>query len=113
MSASKGSLVQKTVVVPAPATTYAILLQPPPPRHPNANPAPSCSRGQSTKLGATPDGKSISYGSGKTAVIRPVFEEDGIAPRLFGHAHNVLVCKPISAYYAASGDAAGNLKVRS
>ncbi|GAA5855376.1 hypothetical protein JCM8547_009055 [Rhodosporidiobolus lusitaniae] len=89
MSASKGSLTQTTVVLPAPSTT----------------------RGLPTKLGATADGKSISYGSGRTAVIRPVFAEDGAEPRLFAHAANVLVCKPISPFYAASGDAAGNLKV--
>ncbi|GAA5991314.1 hypothetical protein JCM11641_002821 [Rhodosporidiobolus odoratus] len=75
-------------------------------------PAPSTVRGQSTKLGATADGKSISYGAGKTAVIRPLFAEEGIEPRLFGgHTNNVAVCKPISSCYAASGDAAGNLKV--
>ncbi|GAA5838257.1 hypothetical protein JCM11251_003444 [Rhodosporidiobolus azoricus] len=86
---SAGSLSQATIVVPGPSTT----------------------RGVPTKLGATPDGKSISYGSGRTAVVRPLFAEEGVEPRLFGHAANVLVCKPISPYYAASGDAAGNLKV--
>ncbi|GAA5909815.1 hypothetical protein JCM6882_002684 [Rhodosporidiobolus microsporus] len=87
--ASAGSLSQATVVLPAPSTV----------------------RGVPTKLGSTPDGKSVSYGSGRTAVIRPLFAEEGLEPRLFGHASNVLVCKPISPYYAASGDAAGNLKV--
>ncbi|GAA6041077.1 hypothetical protein JCM8097_004708 [Rhodosporidiobolus ruineniae] len=92
MSASQGSLSQRSIAVPAPSTV----------------------RGQSTKIGATPDGKSISYGAGRTAVIRPLFKDEDSAAgveRLFAHAAQVTVCKPVSGYYAASGDAAGNLKV--
>ncbi|GAA6050272.1 hypothetical protein JCM3770_002764 [Rhodotorula araucariae] len=85
--ASKGSLVQTSIVVPAPTTV----------------------RGHSTKLYATPDGRSLAYGAGRTAVLRPL---DGAADaRLFAHAQNVTVVKPLSAYYAASGDAGGNVKV--
>ncbi|GAA5853617.1 hypothetical protein JCM9279_005076 [Rhodotorula babjevae] len=85
--ASKGTLVQTAVIVPAPTTV----------------------RGQSTKLYASPDGKHIAYGAGRTAVIRPIAAEG--ETRLFGHTQPVTVVKPLSAYYAASGDAAGNVKV--
>lgn len=71
---------------------------------------PSDSRGQSTKLYATPDGSCIAYGAGRTAVIRPIAGEG--ETRLFGHAQNVTVVKPLSNFFAASGDAAGNVKVR-
>ncbi|BGP39649.1 WD40 repeat-like protein [Rhodotorula kratochvilovae] len=86
--ASKGSLVQTSIVVPAPTTV----------------------RGHSTKLYATPDGRSIAYGAGRTAVLRPLESGAGEA-RLFAHAQNVTVVRPLSAYYAASGDAGGNVKV--
>ncbi|GAA6021097.1 hypothetical protein JCM10207_003362 [Rhodosporidiobolus poonsookiae] len=90
MSAAKGSLTSTTVVLPAPSTT----------------------RGQPTKLGASADGNFISYGAGRTAILRPLFaEETGLEPRLFTHTASVTVCKAISPYFAASGDTAGNLKV--
>ncbi|GAA6001025.1 WD40 repeat domain-containing protein [Rhodotorula paludigena] len=85
--ASKGSITQSSIIVPAPTTV----------------------RGQSTKLYATPDGSCIAYGAGRTAVIRPIAGEG--ETRLFGHAQNVTVVKPLSNFFAASGDAAGNVKV--
>ncbi|GAA5990960.1 hypothetical protein JCM10908_000097 [Rhodotorula pacifica] len=91
--ASKGSLTQTRVVVPAPTTV----------------------RGQGTKLYATPSGNAIAYGSGRTAVIRSIGGPDSTTassePRLFTHAQPVTVVRPLSEYYAASGDAAGNVKV--
>lgn len=72
------------------------------------------SRGQSTKLYATPSGNAIAYGSGRTAVIRPIGGPNAgtsTEPLLFTHAQPVTVVRPLSEYYAASGDAAGNLKV--
>ncbi|GAA5956594.1 hypothetical protein JCM21900_003614 [Sporobolomyces salmonicolor] len=89
MSSSKGSITHKRVFVPAPSTT----------------------RGVPTKLGATPDGTSITYGSGRTAIIRPLDAASGAPTLLFSHAQPVTVVKPVSAYYAASGDASGTVKV--
>ncbi|GAA5867662.1 hypothetical protein JCM1840_006648 [Sporobolomyces johnsonii] len=89
MSSSKGSIAQKSVFVPAPSTT----------------------RGVPTKLGATPDGTSITYGSGRTAIIRPLDAASGAPTLLFSHAQPVTVVKPLSAYYAASGDSSGTVKV--
>ncbi|TKA51057.1 hypothetical protein B0A53_05852 [Rhodotorula sp. CCFEE 5036] len=93
--ASKGSLKQTRVVVPAPTTV----------------------RGQGTKLYATPSGHAIAYGAGRTAVIRSIGGPDAppsaatSEPLLFTHAQPVTVVRPLSEYYAASGDAAGNVKV--
>ncbi|KAL8292465.1 hypothetical protein RQP46_001077 [Phenoliferia psychrophenolica] len=74
-------------------------------------PAPSTTRGAATKLGASPDGKLISYGAGRNAVIRPI-DESGPS-QLFGHPANVTVAKlsPVGGYYCASGDVNGNFKV--
>ncbi|KAM0748133.1 putative actin cortical patch component [Meredithblackwellia eburnea MCA 4105] len=74
-------------------------------------PSPSTIRGQSTKLGTSPDGKLLSYGSGRNAIIRPIHE--GTAPsQLFSHPQNVSVAKiSPSGYYIATGDSAGNFKV--
>ncbi|GAA6061830.1 hypothetical protein JCM10212_001136 [Sporobolomyces blumeae] len=78
-------------------------------------PAPSTARGVSTKLYATPDGKAIAYGSGRSAVIRSLERSAGGSapppPRIFTHPHPVTVVKPLSAYYCASGDQGGNVKV--
>lgn len=71
------------------------------------------SRGQSTKLYATPSGQAIAYGAGRTAVIRSI-DAAGTSnqePLLFTHAQPVTVVRPLSEYYAASGDSAGNVKV--
>ncbi|GAA5879526.1 hypothetical protein JCM3774_002707 [Rhodotorula dairenensis] len=92
--ASKGSLTQTRVVVPAPTTI----------------------RGQGTKLYATPSGNAIAYGAGRTAVIRSIGGPDAPSaatsePLLFTHAQPVTVVRPLSEYYAASGDAGGNVKV--
>ncbi|KDE05565.1 hypothetical protein MVLG_04060 [Microbotryum lychnidis-dioicae p1A1 Lamole] len=74
-----------------------------------AVPAPTSTRGVSTKLGASADGKQISYGSGRSAIVRSL---DPGGPTLsLGHAAPVTVTKIISPYYAASGDASGALKV--
>ncbi|GEM07641.1 actin cortical patch component [Rhodotorula toruloides] len=56
-------------------------------------PAPSTTRGQCTKLYSTPSGSLLAY------------------VRAFGHAHSVNVVRPVGEYYAASGDAAGTVKV--
>ncbi|GAA6019526.1 hypothetical protein JCM11491_001325 [Sporobolomyces phaffii] len=89
--ASKGSITPKQVFVPAPTTT----------------------RGAPTKLYATPDGRSVAYGAGRTAVVRPIDPTDPASPPplLFSHPSPITVVKPLSAYYCASGDAAGNVKV--
>lgn len=76
----------------------------------------SHSRGQGTKLYATPSGHAIAYGAGRTAVIRSIGGPDAPSaatsePLLFTHAQPVTVVRPLSEYYAASGDAAGNVKV--
>ncbi|SCV67639.1 BQ2448_5250 [Microbotryum intermedium] len=74
-----------------------------------AVPAPTTTRGVSTKLGASADGKQISYGSGRCAILRSL---DAGGPTLsLGHAAPVTVAKIISPYYTASGDASGALKV--
>ena len=47
-------------------------------------PAPATTRGSATKLSASADGTKISYGSGRSAVLRPL---NGEGPSmLFGHA---------------------------
>ncbi|GAA5964409.1 hypothetical protein JCM3765_006407 [Sporobolomyces pararoseus] len=76
-------------------------------------PAPSTIRGQSTKLYSTPDGKSIAYGAGRTAVIRSIdpTSSSSSRPLLFSHPSPITVVKPLSSYYCASGDSSGNLKV--
>ncbi|KAM0787455.1 hypothetical protein ACM66B_003534 [Microbotryomycetes sp. NB124-2] len=76
-------------------------------------PAPTTVRGQSTKLGASQDGSVVSYGAGKVAVLRSTSASEGPgSTQLFTqHTANVTVTKVISPYYAASGDAHGNLKV--
>ncbi|GAA5884092.1 hypothetical protein JCM16303_005912 [Sporobolomyces ruberrimus] len=89
--ATKGSITPQAVFVPAPTTT----------------------RGASTKLYATPDGKSIAYGSGRTAVIRSIDPTSPTSspPLLFSHPSPITVVKPLSQYYCASGDSTGNVKV--
>ncbi|KAI5474714.1 actin cortical patch component [Pseudohyphozyma bogoriensis] len=74
-------------------------------------PAPSTTRGQTTKLSSSPDGTKIAYGSGRNAVLRPLF--DSTAPAiLFGHSQPVTVARiSPTGYYCASGDAGGNIKV--
>ncbi|KAK4048378.1 WD40 repeat-like protein [Microbotryomycetes sp. JL221] len=74
-------------------------------------PAPTTVRGQSTKLGASADGSVISYGSGRVAVLRSLSPAGSPSQFFTQHTSNVTVCKVISPYYAASGDAQGNLKV--
>ncbi|KAK4053380.1 WD40 repeat-like protein [Microbotryomycetes sp. JL201] len=81
-------------------------------------PAPTTVRGQSTKLGASIDGRVVSYGAGKVAVLRSLTpggggdDNGGSQTQQFTqHTANVTVVKVISPYYAASGDAHGNLKV--
>ncbi|BGP39680.1 WD40 repeat-like protein [Rhodotorula kratochvilovae] len=68
--ASKGSLVQTSIVVPAPTTV----------------------RGHSTKLYTTPDGRSIVYGAGRAAVLRPLESSAGAGEaRLFAHVQNITI----------------------
>ncbi|GAA5985879.1 hypothetical protein JCM5350_006846 [Sporobolomyces pararoseus] len=76
-------------------------------------PSPTTIRGQSTKLYSTPDGKSIAYGAGRTAVIRSIdpTSSSSSPPLLFSHPSPITVVKPLSNYYCASGDSTGNLKV--
>ncbi|BGP31629.1 WD40 repeat-like protein [Rhodotorula toruloides] len=87
---TRGSLTQSSVIVPAPSTT----------------------RGQCTKLYSTPSGSLLAYGSSRLALLRPLFADSSTAEvRAFGHAQSVWVVKPVGEYYAASGDAGGNVKV--
>ncbi|BGP47783.1 WD40 repeat-like protein [Rhodotorula kratochvilovae] len=73
--ASKGSLVQTSIVVPAPTTV----------------------RGHSTKLYTTPDGRSIVYGAGRAAVLRPLESSAGAGEaRLFAHVQNITIVRPLS-----------------
>ena len=131
--ASKGSLTQTRVVVPAPTTVYVQSSRlwdgHAPHSHPDSSDVRhpksatelliqrSHSRGQGTKLYATPSGDAIAYGAGRTAVIRSIGGPDAPTsaatsePLLFTHAQPVTVVRPLSEYYAASGDAAGNVKV--
>ena len=62
---------------------------------------------------STPDGKSIAYGAGRTAVIRSIdpTSSSSSPPLLFSHPSPITVVKPLSNYYCASGDSTGNLKV--
>ncbi|KAL7338325.1 WD repeat-containing protein 2 [Rhodotorula toruloides] len=89
----------------------------PPPRHPpsptNSPPKPlTYSRGQCTKLYSNPSGTLLAYGSSRLALLRPLFADSSTAEvRTFGHAQSVNVVKPVGEYYAASGDAGGNVKV--
>ncbi|GAA5904378.1 WD40 repeat domain-containing protein [Sporobolomyces salmoneus] len=87
--ATKGSITPNSVFVPAPTTT----------------------RGAATKLYATPDGKCIAYGSGRTAVVRSLDPTSTSPPLLFSHPSPVTVVRPLSSYYCASGDSSGTLKV--
>lgn len=86
--------------------TLPLLLTPPP------KPL-TYSRGQCTKLYSNPSGTLLAYGSSRLALLRPLFADSSTAEvRTFGHAQSVNVVKPVGEYYAASGDAGGNVKVR-
>ncbi|KAK4700051.1 WD repeat-containing protein 1 (actin-interacting protein 1), partial [Phenoliferia sp. Uapishka_3] len=78
-------------------------------------PAPTTVRGAATKLGVDPKGDLISYGAGRTAIIRPLLPSTPLSsPHVQSHGHptSVTVAKiSPTGFYCASGDINGNFKV--
>lgn len=73
-------------------------------------PAPTTVRGATTKLYASPDGRKVSYASGRVIVIRSLDDEDVVV--YAGHVHPTTVARiSPSGFYCASGDSQGNVRV--